>query len=674
MDTIFRNLIGWSLQVTAVVLVAALAARVLRVDAAAVRHAWWRLVLVACLALPVVQPWRVPVPTVTVTVENGAAFRDLDLTRMSGGHRASLLQRLIAQAPRWTTFVPAVVVGGLVSRLAWLAIGLARLRRLRRSGTRAQDESSSELQALIDSGADVRYVDDVGQPVTFGLRHPVVLLPSTMRELPDGVRQAVLVHELWHVRRRDWGWVVVEEMVRALLWFEPAIWWLISRIQSSREEVVDELTLRQTGSRRHYLEALLAFADRPPLFAAAPFARRRHLYHRMLLLSKEAVMSSRRMVASCAGLGLVLAIAGVSGAALFPLHAQPSAAPPPVTQAQPPARDPRPGASRPATSQEADLQQRLQARPATASLYLDLAKLQETRGAANEAEATLTAGRQALPTDKSLTYSLAAFYRRAGQFDRAVEYLEDAAALDAADPAGYQVIATYYYERVRSDSTLSPIEKMTEVRQGIAATDRALALQADYVEALVYKNLLLRTQAGLEPDPARQQALLTEADALRTRALALRQARGATPAAGSGVQGAPPPPPPPPPPADPRGGAAPPPPPPPPVPTEEWVASVVPGQRPLRVGDGGIPAPKKIKDVAPAYPPIAQSARVQGPVVCDVVIDAEGNVMAARVVQSIALLDRAALDAVKQWKYVPTLLNGVPTPVFATITVNFSLD
>jgi len=94
----------------------------------------------------------------------------------------------------------------------------------------------------------------------------------------------------------------------------------------------------------------------------------------------------------------------------------------------------------------------------------------------------------------------------------------------------------------------------------------------------------------------------------------------------------------------------------------------------LRVGDGGIPAPKKIKDVAPAYPPIAQSARVQGPVVCDVVIDAEGNVMAARVVQSIALLDRAALDAVKQWKYVPTLLNGVPTPVFATITVKFSLD
>jgi TonB family protein len=544
-----------------------------------------------------------------------------------------------------------------------------------------QDNDSSELAALIDC-ADVRYVGDVGQPVTFGLRHPVVLLPSTMRELPAPVQQAVLVHELWHVRRRDWSWVVVEEVIRALLWFEPAIWWLVSRIQSSREEVVDDLTLRQTGSRRHYLEALLAFADRPPLFAAAPFARRRHLYHRMLLLSKEAVMSSRRMVASCAGLGLVLAMAGVSGAVVFPLHAQPAAASSSGPQAQVPARDPRPGAARPATSQETDLKQKLQAQPATASLYLDLAKLQETRGAVNEAEATLTAGRRALPADQSLTYSLAAFYRREGQFDRCVGLLEDAAALDASNPIGYQIIATYYYERVRSEPTRSPVDKMTDIRQGIGATDRALALQPDYVEALAYKNLLLRTQANLESDPARQQALLTEADALRTRAFALRQANAGSakshlpdrPAGGPSVQGAPPPPPPPPPPPDDHRGTAPPPPPPPPLPTEQWVASIVPGKRPLKVGAGGIAAPKKIKDVAPAYPADAESARVQGPVVCEIVIDQDGNVMAARVVQSLPMLDQAALDAVKQWKYMPTLMNGVPTPVFATITVNFSLQ
>ncbi len=104
------------------------------------------------------------------------------------------------------------------------------------------------------------------------------------------------------------------------------MWWLISRIQSSREEVVDELTLLVTGSRRHYLEALLAFADQPPLFAAAPFARRQHLYQRMLLLSKEAVMSSKRIVASCAGMALVLGLAGVSGVIAFPLASDDSRA------------------------------------------------------------------------------------------------------------------------------------------------------------------------------------------------------------------------------------------------------------------------------------------------------------------------------------------------------------
>ena len=65
-----------------------------------------------------------------------------------------------------------------------------------------------------------------------------------------------------------------------------------------------------------------------------------------------------------------------------------------------------------------------------------------------------------------------------------------------ADPEGYQVVATYYFEKVRSDQTLSRgREGQLHPVEGIAATDRALALQPDFVEALVYKNLLLRTQA-----------------------------------------------------------------------------------------------------------------------------------------------------------------------------------
>ncbi len=93
----------------------------------------------------------------------------------------------------------------------------------------------------------------------------------------------------------------------------------------------------------------------------------------------------------------------------------------------------------------------------------------------------------------------------------------------------------------------------------------------------------------------------------------------------------------------------------------------------VRVGNG-IRAPQKIADVSPVYPAIAQQARIQGVVIIEATIDARGNVTAARVLRSVTMLDQAALDAVRQWKYTPTLLNGVPVPVIMTVTVNFQLQ
>ena len=103
-------------------------------------------------------------------------------------------------------------------------------------------------------------------------------------------------------------------------------------------------------------------------------------------------------------------------------------------------------------------------------------------------------------------------------------------------------------------------------------------------------------------------------------------------------------------------------PPPPPPPTA-----------PIRVG-GNIKAPQKKKHVNPVYPPIAQSARVQGVVIIEATIGPDGRVRDAKVLRSIPLLDQAALDAVKQWEFTPTLLNGVPVPVIMTVTVNFTLQ
>jgi TonB family protein len=108
--------------------------------------------------------------------------------------------------------------------------------------------------------------------------------------------------------------------------------------------------------------------------------------------------------------------------------------------------------------------------------------------------------------------------------------------------------------------------------------------------------------------------------------------------------------------------AAPPPPPPPPPPPQ-----------PVRVG-GNIKPPMKTKDVRPTYPPIAQSARVQGVVIIEATIGPNGKVQDARVLRSIPLLDASALDAVRQWEFTPTLLNGVPVPVIMTVTVQFTLS
>src|SRR6185503_6456364 len=109
-------------------------------------------------------------------------------------------------------------------------------------------------------------------------------------------------------------------------------------------------------------------------------------------------------------------------------------------------------------------------------------------------------------------------------------------------------------------------------------------------------------------------------------------------------------------------GGIPEPPPPPPPPAA-----------PVRVG-GNIKPPQKTRDVRPTYPPIAQSARVQGIVIIEATIGPDGSVKDAKVLRSIPLLDQAALDAVRQWQFTPTLLNGVPVPVIMTVTVQFTLQ
>jgi protein TonB len=94
--------------------------------------------------------------------------------------------------------------------------------------------------------------------------------------------------------------------------------------------------------------------------------------------------------------------------------------------------------------------------------------------------------------------------------------------------------------------------------------------------------------------------------------------------------------------------------------------------QPRRVG-GDIQPPERIIFKAPLYPPLAQAARIEGTVILEAVIDAQGVVQDVTVLRSVPLLDRAAIEAVRQWRYSPTKLNGVAIPVRMSITVTFSI-
>jgi protein TonB len=93
---------------------------------------------------------------------------------------------------------------------------------------------------------------------------------------------------------------------------------------------------------------------------------------------------------------------------------------------------------------------------------------------------------------------------------------------------------------------------------------------------------------------------------------------------------------------------------------------------PIHIG-GLIKPPARVKDVAPVYPEIARSARVEGIVIIQATIGIDGKVEKAEVLRSMPLLDDAALVAVRAWEYTPTLLNGQPVPVIMTVTVQFKL-
>jgi beta-lactamase regulating signal transducer with metallopeptidase domain len=285
----FRDITAFSIQIALVAIGLAVLLKLVRIPASA-RYFGLRLALVASLIAPwLLRAPEVPAPAFAraVTQATPASVRPA-ATVPTASLAGSAASRATESRP-----IPWVQVGfgalliGIAARVVWLAMGVLRLLRLKREGVVVDAPEYSELQQQLGTRATIAQVAALPQPATFGVRRPIVLIPDTLADASSSLRRAVVAHELFHVRRRDWLSVLAEEAVRTTLWFHPAILWMTAQIQLAREEIVDELTVQATGDRRTYVEALLAFADTPGLSPAPAFAQRRQLFHRILNVSKE---------------------------------------------------------------------------------------------------------------------------------------------------------------------------------------------------------------------------------------------------------------------------------------------------------------------------------------------------------------------------------------------------
>ncbi|MPZ18540.1 MAG: TonB family protein [Luteitalea sp.] len=577
------NVWAYCVQVAVLTLVGAALVTLLRVRTPAARLVCWRALLAACLGLPLLQPWGEPpshTAAAVASVIDGAALA----TTAARGEAWWV-------AIGWAPLLLAVWLAGTAVWLVRLIIGLVHLRALRRAGAPASlSPAVAEVGEQIGASADIRWVAGIPQPVTFGMRHPVVLLPAALHGMSTEVQRAVVAHELIHVIRRDWVWVLAEELVRAVLWFHPAIWWLLGRTQLAREQVVDAYAVRVLGARRPYMEALLACADRTSFVPVPAFARRRELFQRLTQLSREVEMSRARVLVSFAALALGVICAERYTVAAFPLHAA----------------SPAGGTEQASSKDEAQgLRKIVHVDPQ----YPPHVSLDDVRGVV-----TLN-----ITVDE-----------RGSVIDAQVA---SAKIIEGASAEGQSHVPGEVAEAVRTAALQWKYEPLPQPMATVVSvafgkgTDRPVSPGDE-------SSLPSHIQAG-EPEGKLRMVYDVERDN-DNRQVVIQprlQVRTEPPAGTGGV-------------ADPR--------------------------KPLRIG-GAIKQPRRIHNVDPIYPAEAQAARVQGIVILETIVGTDGTVTDARTLESVPMLDQAARDAVLQWTYTPTIVNGVAVPVIVTVTVNFTL-
>jgi TonB family protein len=613
---ISNDLVIYAAQVALVAAAAALIVALARLRTPRAKLLFWHSAIAACLLLPMLRPWKTDVAQSVVTVTATVIS-----THPAAPHSAWSL-------PSFAAILLGMVALGVAVRLIWLVAGLWRLRRLRLHSLPFEAQGPWNLEA------DLRICDRVSSPVTFGYRDPVVLLPPRFSELTAEVQEAILWHEMFHVWRRDWAWTLAEEIVRAIFWFNPAIWWMLGEAQLAREQTVDRMVIDATGARERYLDALLAIAGAPARLDLAPaplFLKRRHLKQRVVSIVREVRMSKARLVSTFAASAAMLAGVCWMITGALPLTAAPQNVndAPGVTVAtgstplihRSPVRYPAEAIAKGVQGSVT-----VQAKLGSDGSVVDASVVSgpdELRKAALESVLNWHFDRSAAGGSQQVSISFTLPPQSAG--------IPGAPAPVAVMPA----LANSEPKSIRS----IVVAGLSEEAQ------RELLAQLPFHEGdtMSSADLAKLTSAVRSFDSHLMVSLGDFPSGLDIRI---------RPQTSSAVPGGV---------VSPFSGTA-------PLPG----VSVAPPAA-IRVG-GNVQQANLITQIRPVYPPEAKAARVQGRVRFEATIGPDGHVQNLKVLSGPPLLVDSALEAVKQWVYKPTLLNGQPVTVLTVVDVNYTLS
>jgi TonB family protein len=618
--------------------------------------------LAACTALVLMAILPIITFTRIVAAEHSAAntfLISIPLNISVTGHGIAtpsepLLYRIAAALDRSMPAVLAVWLAGVVLLFLRLGIGLVIARRMMSAATQPPPcdllHVFHQLARRIEVTRPIRLLHStlVQVPTVIGWLRPVVLIPlCCLSGLSPTQVEAILAHELAHIRRHDYLVSVLQSIVEALLFYHPAVWWVSRHIRREREHCCDDLAVQYTGDALTYARALSLLEEhRSALPAIALGANGGILTMRIkrLLGSKESAAAPQ--LVALALLGIVIAATGIcvttaARAQNNPTQfQQPHYNPPAATTATEDIRGPEQLVNNvPAPAPRPQAADGTQSSPAIAPQYqawLD----QDVRWLISPQE---RAAFLQLTSDAERDHFIEQFWQShnspgsaPGSY-RAEHYRRIAYAnqhFTAAGLAGWESDRGRMYIVNGAPSTIDSHPSAAPYGHPYQTWGYG-AMKLTFVDFCDCDNYQLLAQSSVSSSSSTSSQSHNSSSSSRPQNIEKLPVRNVS-----------------------------------------YQPSTVPqpesAQPPVRVSPG-VMAGQVLTRVDPIYPPEAKANDVEGVVVLHAVISKTGEVRDLDIVSGPDELRTSAIDAIRQWTYRPYLLNGEPTEVETTVTVNYQL-